>query len=106
MAYPWASWRTSVVHWQARAFHLGYWGPCGLGSPQHLGQPGQAWDGHVTREKLDPSDIFDRAADGATVHCGQGPNGSLEELVLCAPKENLQPKRSHLETLEQGKVWG
>ena len=55
----------------------------------HLGQPGQAWGGHVTREKLDHLDIFDRAAEDATVHCGQGANGTLEELVLCAPKENF-----------------
>lgn len=94
------------MHWRARASHLGHWGPWGPRSSQHLGQPGQARDGCVTREKLDHSDIFNRAAEGAAVHSRQGPRGPLEELVLCAPKENLQPKCSCLETVGQGAGWG
>lgn len=45
---------------------------------------------HVTKEKLDHSDIsFDRAAEGAAAHCGQGAHGILEELVFCVPRDKF-----------------
>lgn len=43
----------------------------------------------VTREKLDHLNIFDRAAEGATVFCRQGAKGTLGGPVLCVPNENF-----------------
>lgn len=53
---------------------------------------------HVTKEKLDHLYIsFDRAAEGATVHCGQwaGPTSSWRSWCSGHPRRILQPKRCH-----------
>lgn len=63
----------------------------------------------VTREQLDHLNIFDRAAEGATVFCRQGAKGTLGGGGLCSvcPMRILHPKWSHLGTAgqETGEGW-